>query len=248
MKEAPTLRQQGTSTAEILLIPGMLNLPSIWDAVIAILRERLGASVGIQVANVLTQSSIADMAHDAWKCLDGVPEETPCYIVGFSMGGYVAQEMLTAPQRAIRAAWLIATSAQTESPDSTLLREKAIVNLRQDFEKSIQSTARWGTYEKTQEQLEPLVQAMREVGSQTAIRQTQAIAQRRNQRDRLRDLDIPVHVICGTEDRITPAALSKDIAALVPTAHLQLAPDAGHMLPFEAPSVIAHSLCARISA
>lgn len=244
MNAEPSLRQQ----AEILLIPGMLNPPSIWDAVIAILRERFGTSVGIKVADVSTQSSITDMAQDAWQCFDDVPVETPCYIVGFSMGGYVAQEMLVTPKRAIHGAWLIATSAKTENPDSAPLREKAIANFSQDFEKSIQSTARWGTHEKTPEELEPLVQAMREVGAKTAIRQTQAIMQRRNLRDRLRELEIPVHVICGEQDRITPAALAQDIASIVPKAQLQLIPDAGHMLPYEAPHAIAQSLAARISA
>lgn len=233
--------------AALLLLSGMLNPPSIWDAVIASMREQLDDSVQILVADVLTQSSIPDMADASWQRFGALPAETPCYVAGFSMGGYVAIEMLAHQQRPIREAWLISTSAQPESPESAPMREKAIANFRKDFEKSIQATARWGTFEKTPEQLEPLLQAMRQVGVETAIRQTQAIMQRRNLRERLGALDIPVHVICGENDRITPAALSRDLASIVPNAQLKLVAKAGHMLPFETPRLIAQSLCERIA-
>lgn len=235
-------------TAALLLIPGMLNQPAIWDAVIAGVRQQLGDQVHIAVADVLVQSSITDMAQDAWKCFDAIPADTPCYVAGFSMGGYVALEMLAHPQRAIHEAWLISTSAQPESPESAPLREKSIASFQQDFEKTIHATARWGTFEKTPEQTEPLVQAMRALGAHTAIRQTRAIMQRRDLRTHIRALDIPVHVLCGVDDRITPSQLSQDIAALVPKAQLRLIEKSGHMLPFENPGWIAESICRRIAA
>ena len=237
-----------SSTAALLLIPGMLNQPGIWAAVIALVRQQFGDQVRIAVADVLTQSSITEMAQDAWKRLEAIPSDVPCYIAGFSMGGYVALEMLAHPRRAVHEAWLISTSAQPENPESAPLREKSIASFEQDFEKTIQATARWGTFEKTPEQTAPLVQAMRALGAQTAIRQTRAIMQRRDLRARLAELDIPVHVLCGMDDRITPRALSQDLAALVPKGQLQLIEQSGHMLPFEEPARIAESICRRIAA
>jgi pimeloyl-ACP methyl ester carboxylesterase len=234
--------------AALLLIPGMLNQPAIWDAVIAQVRAQLGGQLHIGVADVLTQASIPDMARDAWTCLDAIPAHTPCYLAGFSMGGYVALEMLAHPQRAIQEAWLLSTSAQPESPESAPLREKSIAGFAQDFEKTIQATARWGTFEKTPAQTAPLVQAMRALGAPTAIRQTRAIMQRRDLRARLAALDLPVHVLCGMDDRITPRQLSQDLAALIPKAQLQLIEQSGHMLPFEQPELIAQSICQRIAA
>ncbi len=242
------MNTQVSPAAALLLIPGMLNQPGIWDGVIAGVRQQLGDRVHIAVADVLTQSSILDMAQDAWKCLDAIPAGTPCYIAGFSMGGYVALEMLAHPQRAIREAWLISTSAQPESPESAPLREKSIASFQQDFEKTIHATARWGTFEKTPEQMEPLVQAMRDLGADTAIRQTRAIMRRRDLRPHISALDLPVHVLCGVDDRITPRQLSQDIAALVPKAQLRLIEKSGHMMPFENPGLIAESLCLRMAA
>ena len=116
MNAVTSLPSQASPVAALLLIPGMLNQPGIWDAVIAELRAKLGDTVHIAVANVLTQSSIPEMAHDAWQRFEGVASQTPCFMAGFSMGGYVAIEMLAQQQRPIHEAWLISTSAQAESP------------------------------------------------------------------------------------------------------------------------------------
>ena len=64
----------------LLLIPGMLNTVDIWKPVLPFLR---GADV--RVADVRTQSSMADMAADAWRLVDSSP--APVVLCGYSMGG-----------------------------------------------------------------------------------------------------------------------------------------------------------------
>lgn len=245
-KELHESKASAAPKAVLLLIPGMLNGNDIWDGVIDALCMKAGDSVRVVIADVLTQSTIQDMARDAWKCLDGVAQGNPFYVAGFSMGGYVALEMLANQKHPIREAWLLSTSAEPESDASTPLREKAIASFESDFEKTIQNTARWGTFEKTPEQLQPVVESMRKLGAATAIRQTRAIMKRSDHRGQLRGLDIPVHIICGKEDRITPIALSQELAQTIPTAQLQMIERAGHMLPLEQPVLIAESMSARI--
>ena len=234
--------------AVLLLIPGMLNDDAIWHGVVQALRARVGDAVRVEIADVLTQSSIQDMACDAWKCLDGVAPGNAFYVAGFSMGGYVALEMLTNPKYPISEAWLLSTSALPETGISLPMREKAIASFESDFEKTIQNTARWGMFEKTPEQLETAVEMMRRLGVATAVRQTRAIIKRRDLRESLRSLKVPVHIICGKEDRITPVALSQELAQTIPAAQLQIIEGAGHMLPFEQPDLIAESMKARIAA
>lgn len=250
MNAATQQLQEGQASAApkavLLLIPGMLNGNDIWDGVIDVLSMKAGDSIRVVIGDVLTQSTIEDMARDAWRCLDGVAPGTPFYVAGFSMGGYVALEMLANQKHPIREAWLLSTSALPESDASAPMREKAITSFESDFEKTIQNTARWGTFEKTAEQLQPVVQSMRKLGAATAIRQTRAIMKRSDHRDRLRGLDIPVHIICGKEDRITPMALSQELARTIPSAQLQMIERTGHMLPFEQPALLAESMGARI--
>jgi 3-oxoadipate enol-lactonase len=47
---------------------------------------------------------------------------------------------------------------------------------------------------------------------------------------------VPTLVLCGAEDRITPPALSEELAALIPGARLELIDAAGHVANAEQPA------------
>ncbi|MCT9812759.1 alpha/beta hydrolase [Acidovorax sp. Be4] len=234
------------SRAALLLIPGMLTHAGIWRAVSARLQQAMGARLQLLVADVSTQDSIADMAEDAWRLLGQVAPEVPCGVVGFSMGGYVALEMLAHARRPLRMACLVSTSARAEPAEGVAQREKTMDSLRADFEQAIGATALYGTHRANRADLASLLEMMRSVGPDTAVRQVQAIMRRRDLRAQLARLDLPVQVLCGQDDRITPWALSEELAALIPGAGLQQVPQAGHMLPFERPEVLAGSLLAQL--
>lgn len=234
------------SRAALLLIPGMLTHGGIWRAVSARLQQAMGDGLQLLVADVSAQDSIAAMADDAWRLLDQVAPEVPCGIVGFSMGGYAALEMLAHARRPLQMACLVSTSARAEHPAGAAQREKTIASLQADFEQAIGATALYGTHPANRAELASLLEMMRDVGPGTAVRQVQAIMRRRDLRVQLAQLDLPVQVLCGQDDRITPWALSEELAALIPGARLQQVPQAGHMLPFECPDVLADSLLAQL--
>lgn len=48
--------------------------------------------------------------------------------------------------------------------------------------------------------------------------------------DRLADVPTPVRVICGTRDHVTPVALSRRLAAILPAADLRIIEGGGHCL------------------
>ena len=56
-----------------------------------------------------------------------------------------------------------------------------------------------------------------------------------DQRDRAAAIDVPTLVLVGDEDVITPAALSEQLAALIPGAKLAIIPGAGHLTNLEQP-------------
>ena len=56
-----------------------------------------------------------------------------------------------------------------------------------------------------------------------------------DQRERAAQIRVPTLVLCGMEDKVTPPALSEELAALVPGARLELVPGAGHLTNLEAP-------------
>lgn len=53
---------------------------------------------------------------------------------------------------------------------------------------------------------------------------------------------IPVTVICGDRDRVTPLPLSMTITATLPQAHLVVVKQAGHMVALEAPDEVSQAL------
>ena len=56
-----------------------------------------------------------------------------------------------------------------------------------------------------------------------------------DQRDRAAAIDVPTKVLVGEEDVITPPALSKQLAALIPGATLETIAGAGHLANLEQP-------------
>ncbi|MDB5967009.1 MAG: hypothetical protein JWQ72_3509 [Polaromonas sp.] len=222
----------------LLLIPGMLNTAAIWGRVVPLLQD----AADVLIADVQSQSSIRDMARDAWAQAAALPAAQPLVLAGFSMGGYVAIEMLAACARPVRAAALLSTSGRPETADGRALREKTIAAIGRDFDKVVAQVAAFGTNTSSQGDtllMDELMAAMRGVGADTAARQNRAVMDRADHRETLARLDLPVLVACGRADRITPPALSEELAAGIPGARLECIEGAGHMTPLEQPGRVA---------
>jgi len=221
----------------LLLIGGMLNDERVWDYVAPPLRD---------VADVYLlapdQASIEDMARAAWNRLAVVASNVPIVVAGFSLGGYVLAEMLAQPQRPLSAAAFVSSTAQPETEKSLVWREKTLQALQTDFPAAMARTAQYGMYEPLDAQLAFMLDMMQRVGAQTAIRQVRAIAQRRDHRAALAALDLPVMVLCGRHDRVTPPAFSEDLVNLIPHARCEILENAGHMLPVQQPEDVVRVL------
>ncbi|HEY8591975.1 MAG TPA: alpha/beta fold hydrolase [Sphingomicrobium sp.] len=56
-----------------------------------------------------------------------------------------------------------------------------------------------------------------------------------DQRERAAAIRVPTLVLCGTEDKVTPPALSQELADLIPGARYELIERAGHLTNIEQP-------------
>lgn len=225
----------------LLLIPGMFNTGAVWDSV----RAEMGPELDVRVAQVLTQPSIGAMADDAWALVADLAPDTPLIVAGFSMGGYVAIELLSRHGERVQAAALIDTSAQIETAESTPSRDKTIAALERNFERTVSGIIPFSLHPKHHgraDLVDDMRTMMHAVGAEAAIRQTRAIAARGDHRALLAQLAIPAAIICGREDKVTPPALSEDLAALIPGARLTWLEQAGHQTPLEQPAALADAL------
>lgn len=222
----------------LLLIPGMLNDARVWHEV----AQALAAEADVRIADVARQDSIAGMRGDAWALVSDLPASTPLVLAGFSMGGYVALDMLAHAPRPLHGLLLVSTSAMPETEQSRTGREKSLAAMAKDFPRFVDTVLSWNTQSTDPVLLERMRQMMLEQGAETARRQTLAVMGRADHRALLQTLRIPARILCGKLDRVTPPALSETLAQLIPQSRLEMVDGAGHMLPCEQPEAVTQAL------
>ena len=225
----------------MLLIPGMFNTASVWDAV----RADLAPALDVRIADVLTQDSIAAMAADAWALVADLPVGATLTVCGFSMGGYVAIELLARHRDRVQAVALVDSAAAIETSETLPLREKTIGALERNFARTVEGIIPFSLHPNSLANtawVEGMRRMMHEVGAATAIRQTRAVMARSDHRAMLASLTQPVLVVCGREDKVTPPALSQELADLIPHAQLVWFDEAGHQTPIEQAPALAQLL------
>jgi pimeloyl-ACP methyl ester carboxylesterase len=225
----------------LLLLHGLLNDERVWEPVAAPLR----AEADIRIPNLRRQQSIAQMARDAWAMVADVPPEVPVVLAGFSMGGYVAIQMLAEPARRAAALALIDTSTRPEAAQNLPVREATIAGLQRDLEAETLAIMKRGVHPEHLDDAALMAQGlriMRDVGAEAATGQLRAIIGRADHRALLAKLDIPTLVLCGRTDQVTPPELSQEAAALIPNAQLVIVDQAGHWAPLEQPQIVSAEL------
>ena len=231
----------------LLLLHGLLNDERVWEPVAA----RLRADADVRLPNLRRQDHMAQMARDAWAEAADVPADVPVVLAGFSMGGYVAIQMLAEPARRAAALALIDTSTRPEAAPNLPLREATIAGLQRDLDAETLAILRRGLHPDHLHDTALValgLRIMRDVGASAAAGQLRAIIGRADHRALLATLDMPALVLCGRTDQVTPLELSQEAAALIPRARLVVVEQAGHWAPLEQPDIVAAELRRLIAA
>ncbi len=221
----------------ILLIPGLLcseeifapQLPALWP---------YGP---VMIAQTLTGDTLADMA--ARILADAPPRFA---LVGVSMGGYLAFEILRQARERVAKLALVCTSARPDTPEQTAGRRKMVEQARAvGFERFCALGADALTHPSRKGEPELNAISMRmglAVGLEAFARQTEAVIGRVDSRPLLGSIQVPTVVVVGDADPLTPAALSEEMVAAIPGATLVIAPTCGHVITLERPEVVNEAL------
>lgn len=213
----------------LLLIPGLVCDAAVWRHQVA----HLGELAQVTVAPVTTGDSLPDMARIV---LDSAP---PTFaLAGFSMGGYIALEILRqAPERVTRLA-LLDTSARADTPEKAAWRRTVVARCeRGEFAAVIDGMMPILLHPDQQDgPLPPFVREMvARVGVEAFVRRQRVIGTRPDSRDLLRAARQPVRAICGREDGMSTIAEHVEIAELAPRGLFSLIEQCGHMTILERP-------------
>lgn len=164
------------------------------------------------------------------------------HLVGLSMGGYIAFEILRqAPERVARLA-LLDTGAATDGPERAVRREKLIV-AAQENRLALINEVLWPLLvhrnRAKDRNLRGIADAMlEEAGAAAFIRQQRALIGRPDYRSALGGIRNPTLVIVGEGDLLTPPGMSAEIAAGIPGARLETVADCGHLSTIERPDPV----------
>jgi len=60
--------------------------------------------------------------------------------------------------------------------------------------------------------------------------------------ERIAEISQPTLVVCGADDKMTPLRYSQYLAGTIPSARLEVIPNAGHMVMLEQPQAVADAL------
>jgi len=221
----------------LVLLPGLLNTRRVFEPVIA----ELGDAADVVVPELYQCESIGDMAEAA---LGLAPERFA--LGGFSMGGYVAFEMLRRASQRIERLALIDTQASPDSPESTARRRAFVDQSRIGRFHGVTSTLMPSLIHPSRladtSVTGPIVEMAVQIGADGFVREQRAIMARPDSRPMLVDIKVPTVVIAGRQDHTIPLARAEEMAADISHSQLVVIEQCGHMAPLEKPAEVAAAL------
>ncbi|HUX72005.1 MAG TPA: alpha/beta fold hydrolase [Cellulomonadaceae bacterium] len=222
---------------QTILVPPLLCSPLVYRPIIDV----AWTHGSVTVADTRHDDTVAGMAA---RLLRDAPEEFA--LLGTSMGGYVARDVVRQAPRRVRALVLVSTSARRDTPEQLASREHQSRLVEAGGFDRLVDMAFPGVVAEQHEQDPALLGVWRTmartVGAQVFLRQQRAVMGRAAARELLSTIGCPTLVIHGADDRLIPAEMGAEIAGAIPRAELVLIEDAGHVVFLEQPEVIASTV------
>jgi 3-oxoadipate enol-lactonase len=170
--------------------------------------------------------------------------EGACVPVGCSMGGYLAFELWRQEPERIAALVLADTRATPDTPEQRLARDDSVRVLGEAGREAFWDDLAPRIFSEGADPA--VVERAREIAFEqplTALVAAQeTIRDRADSRPTLPTIDVPVLVLVGDEDRLTPPSDAEAIVAALPDARFSRIPGAGHLAPLEQADIVASAV------
>lgn len=161
-------------------------------------------------------------------------------LIGLSLGGYLAFEVLRRQRERIERLVLFDTRAVA---DTETLRQGRFADIAKVQAGGIDALipelpTRW-THAAHRERLSDLMASMaRSIGARGQLNQQQAMLSRPDSHADLRMVRVPTLIACGREDTTTPLAEHDRMRDCVPGSHLEVFEQCGHLSTIEQSNVV----------
>ncbi len=214
----------------VVMIPGMMCDERIFAHQI----KELGTDTEVYIADISKYSSIQELASDV---LENSPPKF--FLVGHSMGGIVAMEMCSQEPDRIEKLVIMDSNPKSELEETKLKREPQIRNvisgnLAQVMKEEMKPNYLADSY-KQKDILNTCMEMALTLGPEVFVRQSRALQGRDDQQSTLEDLDIPVLIMCGSEDKLCSLEKHELMHNIINDSKLEVVMGAGHMPTLEQP-------------
>jgi pimeloyl-ACP methyl ester carboxylesterase len=214
----------------------------LWDETVSELGDGFRCIVpdlrGHGASEASERADMARYADDVAELLDALGETRPVVLVGLSMGGYVAFEFIRRHGDRVRALVLVDTRAGPDTLAAAEARRETAERVLQEGSGAVademaERLFASGAPRTLRSRWREIMAATPAGGVAAALR---AMADRPDSLPTLEALRIPVLVVVGEEDAITPPAEAERMASAAAGAGLEVVAGAGHMTPVERPA------------
>ena len=219
----------------ILLLPGLACDAELFQHQAAALALHTRVHTKVHISDAHTRAAtLPEMARLLWAEHPGQQ-----LLVGASMGGMLALAMhRQAPER-VAAMALLGSTARPDTPELITLRTKACKLFAAGrMDEVLRANVLFAFHPhgaRAPGLVDRYLAMIRRAGAAQLIQQNRAVMARVDSRPTLPHIRCPVLLACGEADLLTPPECSREMAALMPQAQLDVVPGAGHMLTMEQP-------------
>ena len=231
----------------LLLVHGFPLSGKMWDAMV----ERLVGEFRLIVPDLRghggseasDQASMGDYADDLVAVLAGAGEMGPVVLVGMSMGGYVCLEFCRRYPDRVRGLALVDSRAEPDTDEAAAKRRETAERVLAEGSQLVadEMVGKLFAAEASSELRDTWRAHMATTSPRGIAAALNAMAERPDSEPLLRELEVPVLVIVGAEDGITPVEVAREMA-MVTGGELEVIPGAGHMAAVEKPAEVAAAL------
>ena len=212
------------------MVPGMMCDERIFSPQI----EALSQNLEVTIADISNFSSVRELASDVLK---KAPKKFS--LLGHSMGGIVAMEIYSQEPNRIEKLILMDTNPKAELDEVKLKREPQIREVNKGKLLEVMRDEMKPNYlaesENKRSVLNICMDMALSLGPEVFINQSRALQSRLDQQNTIQSINIPVLIMCGSEDKLCPVERHEMMHNMISDSDLKIINNAGHMPTLEQP-------------
>ncbi len=184
------------------------------------------------------------LAGMAGKLLAGTPPRFS--LIGLSLGGYVAFEVVRQQPGRLERLALLDTRASADAESQRAGRQADIEKVRAGGIEALipELPGRWllPAHTARADLVALMADMAKSVGARGQLNQQRAMLARPDSHADLKRLRLPALVLCGEQDAVTPIAGHEAMAACLAGSRLEIVPECGHLSTLEQPEAVSRVL------